>query len=369
MNMRKVALGLLLATKTVTAGPGDPVEPKETYDAMAKEIDDVAQSHQLPEIPATFALGLGTTAIQRPGTMADFAAALVNSFNGDSSLKTGIAIEFSPFRLWRTNQFTAEQWSAGGVGSGWALLDSLALSIATADGGTDATGMKKPTLSSIGLRADLYNSTDLRKSKAYYDCAAKALKTIQKQETPAPPVLGEDPTRIAVSPSSAIDKCQEAHRGGLIAEVAAALVGSGDPAMGTSKLDGFRTWLLLGAAISSVDLTVEGDVHQHDEDHVRRDYFAGGRADVASPGPNRIGLGLEAYYANTDAAGSTSRTRRLGLGASIDLKLSSGLVLSAGAQGRTDLSSDFTLIVLTKLSFVLGSKTTDLYTSYRQLLP
>jgi hypothetical protein len=82
----------------------------------------------------------------------------------------------------------------------------------------------------------------------------------------------------------------------------------------------------------------------------------------------RFDVGLEAYYADTDASMSAECQRRMGIGATTDLKFDSGLVLSLGAQGRTDFSSELALVVLTKISFVLGGKTADLYSSYHQEL-
>jgi hypothetical protein len=151
--------------------------------------------------------------------------------------------------------------------------------------------------------------------------------------------------------------------------LAGALVATGEPAMATSTFSGGRTWASIGYVGGMVGVTVQGDFWNRKEDRTRRDWFIGARIDKTASAPARFGVGLEAYYADTDPVMSGQRQRRMGIGATMDLKFDSGVVLSLGAQSRTDFSSELALAVLTKISFVLDGKTTDLYRSYRQVLP
>jgi len=371
-----IALAIVVVPRAAFAQTAEAAAaPAGLYDDLAKDTDAQLTAHQLPQIPATFALGLETAEVQRPGTMSDLGATLVNSFNDNSTLKTGVAIEVAPFRLWRTNQFTAEQWARGDVDRGWQILDGIALSAATAGGRSDTAGVARPPLSSVGLRLDLLNTADPRRSKTHYGCVRTALSAVARAiHGGARPVIEEDPVPVA-EPDQIRHVAQQqiaacdALRDGYIIELAGALVVSGEPAMTSSTFRGGRAWLSLGAAVGALDLTLEGDYRDRRDDRTRHDWFVGGRIEDTASDSARLSFGLEAYFAELNANVSAERSRRIGLGLTADVKLASGLVLSVGAQGRTDFSSDLALVVLTKISFVLDGKRTDLLTSYRQLSP
>ncbi len=368
----RLALAQASAAPVSPAAPV-PQPPSSLYDELASQAHDQMTAHELPQIPATFALGLETTEIQRPATMSELGATLINSFNDDSTIRTGVALEFAPFRMWKTNQLTAEQWVGGQVGYGLQLLDSVALSAATAENGVDSVGNKKPPLSSIGLRLDLLNTMDLRRSRDHYACVHDALLQVHSAALDRQPTIDNDPVAIDAPTASraaakqAMADC-EARREGVAIEVAGALVATGEPAMGISTLSAERVWASFGWASGTLSATVQGDLWDHRDGTSRHDWFAGARLDKTASAPLRFDIGLEAYYADIAANGAALRQRRVGIGATTDIKFDSGLMLSVGAQGRTDFASDLALIVLTKISFVIDGKTTDLYRSYRQAL-
>ena len=226
----------------------------------------------------------------------------------------------------------------------------------------------------MGLRLDLVNTMDLRRSRAYYKRVHDALIVVHTAATAGhQPHPDTDPPPLGVAPSirsiakQAIAKCEE-ERQGWVVEVAGALVATGEPTMATSTFRGGRAWASVGYASGLLGFTLQGDFRERKEDRTRHDWFVGGRIDKTASTPVRFDVGLEDYYADTDATMSAERQRRMGIGATADLKFDSGLVLSLGAQGGTDFSSELALVVLTKISFVLDGKTADLYRSYHQVL-
>jgi len=335
---------------------------------LGKEVKDQLDAHKLPQMPATFALGVETNEVQRPATAQAIGAALLNSFNGDSSLKTGVALEFAPFRVWKTGQFTAEKWVDPETSKGWAILDSLALSAATTQGPVDAMGVQAPPIASVGALVDLINQADLRRSLEYYRCVNRILVDINNAATQAEhqPNPNGPPVRINTTLPEDIQKQLEACQGkrkGFVLELAGAITSTGEPAMATSKFGGGRGWLSLGYANKSWDLTFQADYRDRKEDKNRHDFFAGLRVDNTLEKEHRLAVALEAYYAGTDLNVDSDAKHDLGIGGSVDLTFHSGLTLSLGAQSRTDFS-DFDLVVLTKISIAIDGQDKNLLNQY-----
>jgi hypothetical protein len=168
--------------------------------------------------------------------------------------------------------------------------------------------------------------------------------------------------QLSSEDKEALQKCEK-EREGHIVELSGAVLSTGEPAMKTSKFAGGRLWLAYEYAISSWDITVQADYRDRKEDQVRRDFFAGARVDNTLGGDRKLALALEAYYAGTDLNVDADKKNKLGAGTAVDLKFDNGLVLSVGAQSRTDFSV-YDLVVLTKISFVIDGESKDIASHY-----
>ncbi len=158
----------------------------------------------VPEVPAAQLLGGSSLEITRPGTMQDFASALVSGIDRTGRVRQGIALEVAPFTLWGSGiGLAAYRTPAGFAKANFRV--SLATQRVTGDtGSTDVT---------IGIRTSLFDDRDLLRSKGYTDALGEVLLACTRETGPATPDAPVD--------TASFNQCVRDRRAALPASIAA----------------------------------------------------------------------------------------------------------------------------------------------------
>jgi len=100
-NDRGLACQLKPQVEIKTTDENKPAAPAEASSAatLAKTLKDLQLDFSIPEMPAFTVIGLTPENVSHPRTARALAAAIKNGIDQNGKLKTGLAVEFAPFRL------------------------------------------------------------------------------------------------------------------------------------------------------------------------------------------------------------------------------------------------------------------------------
>lgn len=118
----------------------------------------------VPETPAFTVLGLTPQNVTRPASPRELVTSLLNGVDANGNLQTGLAIETSPYLLFKGKTLTLEDYK-----DSYALRlgSRTSLSLATTTG---AESEDESTKAAVGLHLTLYDAGDPRLNKDLAEC-------------------------------------------------------------------------------------------------------------------------------------------------------------------------------------------------------
>ena len=156
---------VVLMSGSASAQPGpaaaSPAQPAAAASALAgiataTKLKSADIDLSVPESPAFIAIGLSPDTIVRPTTPREFATALLNGFDRNGNLQTGIAIDTVPYLVWAGSKVSLAQYKSSAVTQ---ILSRTQVSFATTKGGgADDKSVKL----AFGGHSTLYDSEDPR---------------------------------------------------------------------------------------------------------------------------------------------------------------------------------------------------------------
>ncbi len=321
------------AASSATPPPASPPVPSSPAPAATSSPTPannatIAPIIAAPESPAFDAIGATPTTIARPTTVQALGAALLTTVDESGHVNAGIAIEAAPLWLLLGDTVTLSDWRAH---YGARALSHLSVSFATLASASGVTEVSE------GVRFVIWDDTDPRWDQELETCLVPALKSglPPRNGGAAPP---DDPAIPVVSDTS-VAKCQ-ADAKARYASIArastagafSAAVSEQQDAAGNASLGKVFAWFSSSQNVGSGSrwLTVIESA-RYVFDNPGDDFDVGIRFRA---GNTDLGIAIDGAWTPTVDSGGTFRGRAGVVGLDGELRLASGLWLSATAGGK-----------------------------------
>jgi hypothetical protein len=155
-----------------------PVPTPSRADQLASTLKDIQLDYSVPQMPAFTVIGMTPEGVTQPRTARALAAAIQNGLDENGKPKTGIAMEFQPFRLkdpaavLRTYLPDGPGFQPHRFNTIEQALYSSSISIATAKG----TSADDPSMRlGIGLKIPIFDLSDGRTDQGLIACYDKVV--------------------------------------------------------------------------------------------------------------------------------------------------------------------------------------------------
>lgn len=162
MSKYMIATGLTIGMLVIACVHAEEATLAETVDGFS-----------IPDTPAFSVLGASPEQVTRPTTPAAFSLGVLQGLNADGNFQQGIAIETSPYMLFRGDDLQLREYQKE---ENWGIraASRVQLSFATVKGAEEDKSLK----ASVGLRWLAIDTKDPRLDDALINCIGNSQRTI-----------------------------------------------------------------------------------------------------------------------------------------------------------------------------------------------
>jgi len=169
MTMSSIAVHSVTVAAIVLTGATSSARAQIDTAGLREERSVPELLTAVPENAAFIYLGITPTNISRPGSIRDFGAAVLNLVDENGNVRSGFALEASPWTLIPGLSVPLDRYQSNWLAF---VLANTQLSLAT----TRTSGDEGPTDLAVGLRLTLYDAADPMRDREFTRMLAERLR-------------------------------------------------------------------------------------------------------------------------------------------------------------------------------------------------